>query len=137
MTHKYLSFTVLVLGGLVFRLILVVYGEYHDRQSPLKYTDIDYRVFSDAASFILHPTELNHARGQLGVKLDLGEWVAHYPQDPTLVSYSDNNFQPIYAFHISLYTLVGAHADTERVRASGIWQDPVLSGRRADCSGPS
>lgn len=73
MIQRYPSFTVLVLGGLVFRLILVVYGEYHDRHSPLKYTDIDYRVFSDAASFILHPTELNHARGHLGVKLDLGE----------------------------------------------------------------
>lgn len=73
MTQKYLTFPVLVLGGLALRLILVVYGEYHDRHSPLKYTDIDYRVFSDAASFILHPTELNRAQGPLGVKLDLGE----------------------------------------------------------------
>jgi len=73
MTQKYLPFAVLVLGGLVFRLVLVVYGEYHDKHSPLKYTDIDYRVFSDAASFILHPTELNYAQGHLGMKLDLGE----------------------------------------------------------------
>ena len=73
MTQKYLSFPVLVLGGLVFRLILVVYGEYHDRHSPLKYTDIDYRVFSDSASFILNPTIKNHAQGPLGKKLDLGE----------------------------------------------------------------
>jgi phosphatidylinositol glycan class M len=73
MTQKYPSFPVLVLCGLAFRLILVVYGEYHDRNSPLKYTDIDYRVFSDAASFILHPTEHNHAQGPLGEKLDLGE----------------------------------------------------------------
>jgi len=73
MIQKYLSFPVLVLGGLAFRLILVVYGEYHDRHSPLKYTDVDYRVFSDAASFILHPTEKNHAQGYVGRTLDLGE----------------------------------------------------------------
>ena len=72
-TQKYLSFPVLVLGGLAFRLILILYGEYHDRRSPLKYTDIDYRVFSDAASFILHPTEGNHAQGYFGGKLNLGE----------------------------------------------------------------
>jgi GPI mannosyltransferase 1 subunit M len=73
MTQKYLSFPVLVLGGLAFRLVLVAYGEYHDKHSPLKYTDIDYRVFSDAATFILHPTERNHAQGHLGGNLDLGE----------------------------------------------------------------
>lgn len=73
MMQRYLSFRALVLGGLAFRLILVVYGEYHDKHSPLKYTDIDYRVFSDATSFILHPTERNHAQGYVGEKLNLGE----------------------------------------------------------------
>jgi len=34
MSQKYFSFTVLVLGGLAFRLILIIYGEYHDRHSP-------------------------------------------------------------------------------------------------------
>ena len=35
--------------SLLVRVGLVIYGEVHDRSSLLKYTDVDYRVFSDAA----------------------------------------------------------------------------------------
>ncbi|KAK8406537.1 hypothetical protein O3P69_007281 [Scylla paramamosain] len=35
--------------GFLVRLIFVSYGEYHDRTNVLKYTDVDYHVFTDAA----------------------------------------------------------------------------------------
>ncbi|KAG0143949.1 hypothetical protein CROQUDRAFT_672645 [Cronartium quercuum f. sp. fusiforme G11] len=44
-----------LLPALVLRLILVIYSVYHDRHSSLKYTDIDYQVYSDASTFILSP----------------------------------------------------------------------------------
>lgn len=36
----------------VFRLVLLLWGRYQDTHSPLKYTDIDYIVFTDASRFI-------------------------------------------------------------------------------------
>lgn len=42
-----------LLFSLVVRLMLIVYGIYHDQVSELKYTDIDYKVFTDAARHIL------------------------------------------------------------------------------------
>ena len=43
----------LVFGAaIVFRLVLLFYGRWQDANSPMKYTDIDYLVFTDAARFI-------------------------------------------------------------------------------------
>lgn len=43
----------LVFGAAVFlRLALLLYGRWQDANSPMKYTDIDYLVFTDAARFI-------------------------------------------------------------------------------------
>lgn len=36
----------------VFRLVLLLWGRYQDTHSPLKYTDIDYLVFTDASRYI-------------------------------------------------------------------------------------
>jgi GPI mannosyltransferase 1 subunit M len=38
--------------SVILRLLLIVYGIYHDAHSPLKYTDVDYYVFTDAARFV-------------------------------------------------------------------------------------
>jgi phosphatidylinositol glycan class M len=38
--------------SLLFRAALLLWGEYQDANSPLKYTDIDYLVFTDASRYI-------------------------------------------------------------------------------------
>jgi phosphatidylinositol glycan class M len=59
------------------RLSLLVYGDYHDRHSSLKYTDVDYRVFSDASHFLGRPSDGNVAQGFLPRRFswNLGEYV--------------------------------------------------------------
>lgn len=39
-------------AAIVLRAVLLVYGSFQDAFSPMKYTDIDYFVFTDAARFI-------------------------------------------------------------------------------------
>ena len=43
----------LLLTSLVFRVCLLVYGEWQDARFPVKFTDIDYQVFSDAAGHVI------------------------------------------------------------------------------------
>ena len=38
--------------GLILRLLMVLYGDYHDLNNEVKYTDVDYRVFTDAARHV-------------------------------------------------------------------------------------
>lgn len=40
--------------ALTFRLILLIYGEWQDRYFEVKFTDIDYYVFTDGASFVVN-----------------------------------------------------------------------------------
>ena len=43
----------LVFGAAIaFRILLLIYGRWQDANSPMKYTDIDYLVFTDAARFM-------------------------------------------------------------------------------------
>ena len=46
------SATSLFAAACSLRLILLIYGLYHDDHSPLKYTDIDYYVFTVAARYL-------------------------------------------------------------------------------------
>ncbi|PPQ97573.1 hypothetical protein CVT26_002360, partial [Gymnopilus dilepis] len=61
------SFRNVLLLSVVIRIALILYSEWHDAHSVVKYTDVDYRVFSDAASFLLHPGpgSVNHAQQPL------------------------------------------------------------------------
>ncbi|CAN0923423.1 GPI mannosyltransferase 1 [Linum grandiflorum] len=42
----------LLIGSALFRLVLIVYGEWQDAHMEVRYTDVDYFVFSDAASLM-------------------------------------------------------------------------------------
>ncbi|KAI0372911.1 glycosyltransferase family 50 protein [Pilatotrama ljubarskyi] len=66
------SFSRVLLASSILRLALIVYSEWHDAHSVVKYTDVDYRVFSDAARFILHPSSDNRAEGPLADYLHVG-----------------------------------------------------------------
>jgi phosphatidylinositol glycan class M len=68
------GFRTILLISTILRIALIIYSEWHDAHSVVKYTDVDYRVFSDAARFLLHP-ELgkNTAKGPYGRWLGVGE----------------------------------------------------------------
>ncbi|KAK0483711.1 glycosyltransferase family 50 protein [Armillaria novae-zelandiae] len=67
------SFRHVLILSVAIRVVLIIYSEWHDARSLVKYTDIDYRVFSDAASFLLHPGERNVAQGPLKSWIRLGD----------------------------------------------------------------
>lgn len=41
-------------AAIILRVVLLLYGLWQDAISPVKYTDIDYYVFTDASRFIAH-----------------------------------------------------------------------------------
>ncbi|KAG5636199.1 hypothetical protein H0H81_008869 [Sphagnurus paluster] len=65
--HRFPSFSTVLLLSVGIRVTLILYSEWHDARSVVKYTDIDYRVFSDAAQFLLRsgPGNANRAQGPL------------------------------------------------------------------------
>lgn len=42
----------LIISAIILRAILLIYGIYQDSDPVLKYTDVDYQVFTDSASFV-------------------------------------------------------------------------------------
>ncbi|KAH7099703.1 PIG-M-domain-containing protein [Auriculariales sp. MPI-PUGE-AT-0066] len=78
-----LSWRNLFTAAFILRIALVAYSEYHDSlpTTKVKYTDVDYRVFSDAAKFLWNPRrdllggarEDNVAKGPLGSLVGLGD----------------------------------------------------------------
>ncbi|EAU88666.1 GPI mannosyltransferase 1 [Coprinopsis cinerea okayama7 len=77
-TTSFPSFRKVLLFSAALRVALILYSEWHDARSLVKYTDVDYRVFTDAAWFLSNPGPgaANRAEGPLkelfGVKLDFG-----------------------------------------------------------------
>ncbi|KAH7929732.1 glycosyltransferase family 50 protein [Leucogyrophana mollusca] len=67
------SFRALLAISAGLRIALIVYSDWHDAHSVVKYTDVDYRVFSDAARFMLRPDPErdNIAKGPLAARLGL------------------------------------------------------------------
>ena len=50
--EQWLTLRLLLASSLVLRVVMVVYGEWQDRNFAVKFTDIDYHVFSDAAKYV-------------------------------------------------------------------------------------
>ncbi|KAE9409500.1 hypothetical protein BT96DRAFT_962185 [Gymnopus androsaceus JB14] len=69
------SFRNVLIISIIIRVVLILYSEWHDARSIVKYTDVDYRVFTDAAQFLLHPGpgEQNKAQGPLGYVFNVGD----------------------------------------------------------------
>ncbi|KAJ7219442.1 glycosyltransferase family 50 protein [Mycena pura] len=69
------SFRDVLVLSIALRVGLILYSEWHDAHSVVKYTDIDYRVFSDAARFLVYPTK-NHQgplKALTGLNLTVGD----------------------------------------------------------------
>jgi GPI mannosyltransferase 1 subunit M len=75
-TTSFPSFGKVLVGSGLLRVALIIYSEWHDARSLVKYTDVDYRVFTDAAWFLSNPGPSNRAQGLLkelvGLTLDFG-----------------------------------------------------------------
>ena len=50
--EQWISLRLLLTSALVLRILMVAYGEWQDKNFAVKFTDIDYHVFSDAAKYV-------------------------------------------------------------------------------------
>lgn len=53
-----------ILLSAVLHAALIIYGEYQDRNFTVKYTDVDYRVFSDAVNLLWRGGESDKLRAK-------------------------------------------------------------------------
>lgn len=53
-TNLFSNTRLIISISLLLRAALLLWGEYQDANSPLKYTDIDYLVFTDASRYVYH-----------------------------------------------------------------------------------
>ena len=82
------SFSAILAASVLVRVVLILYSEWHDAQPGVvvKYTDVDYRVFTDAARYIVRGgsemessslayrnTKQSSAKGVLGNWVSIGE----------------------------------------------------------------
>lgn len=52
-------------AAVLIRLVLLCFGVYQDQNLQLKYTDVDYHVFTDASRFITQVTDTHKSRADL------------------------------------------------------------------------
>jgi phosphatidylinositol glycan class M len=71
-SHRAFSIRTVLVVSAVLRITLILYSEWHDAHSVVKYTDVDYWVFSDAARLLLMPGQA-FAKGPYGRLVRLGE----------------------------------------------------------------
>ena len=117
-------FLSILVASVALRVALILYSDWHDAHSVVKYTDIDYRVFSDAARFLVHP-ELPgsaFAKGPYGSWLGLGEFVLV----PSLARKACTEpMQPVCTGNVQIHAVVGLVVDTERMVAPIVWEIPI------------
>jgi len=71
------TFQQVLIVSAALRIALILYSEYHDAHAVVKYTDVDYRVFTDAARLLLNRNNNGStiAQGIWGKYLNIGEYV--------------------------------------------------------------
>lgn len=121
-----LTFRNVLLLSTLIRVALILYSEWHDARSVVKYTDVDYRVFSDAAAFLLHPGPggANRAQGPwkdvFGYLSNIGECVSLSHKRGEI--YSMVYFQSLYKGDLSIYTATCAAPHAKRMAAPFFWE---------------
>ncbi len=70
-----ISSTTYIFISLLLHLALIAYGEYHDRHFIPRYTDVDYRVLSDAVQVLWDGERGGKAEGWLTKEMhwEIGE----------------------------------------------------------------
>ena len=57
-TYKDVKFPLVIFVGCIARFGLMLYGRWQDSNMVVKYTDIDYHVFTDAAEYVTKVIQL-------------------------------------------------------------------------------